>query len=256
MEIPRFPPQLLSAALASVVAFASADAASIIYSTDFNAPTYTDGALIGQDDWALTNSTVNPLSVANSDTDGTVTLTTSGQDVRRAFTAGAVSSGSVYMSVEFTVASAQATGDYFVHLGDNTSTNFGARTFIKSSGTGFVMALGTGSGAVTYGTTELAFNTSYTLLVRYDLVSGALNDTGALYINPTTEDGVGDTVYVAATTIGTELTTISSVSLRQGTAANAPGVLIDSVSVYTVPEPAAALLGSFGLLGLLRRRRN
>jgi trimeric autotransporter adhesin len=166
-----------------------------------------------------------------------------------------VTSGSVYLTANITVGAAQSTGDYFLHLGDGGTSNFYARTYIKSSGTGFVMALGTSSGTpVTYGTTVLDFATSYTILVRYDFVAGAANDTGALFINPTTADGSGDTQYVAATTTGTDASSISSVNLRQGTSSNAPTVTINSINV-AIPEPGTALLGSFGLLALLRRRR-
>ena len=216
--------------------------ATTLFTTDFNSPTYSNGGLIGQDSWVITGtSVVSPIAASNTPTDGTVTLVTNGQDVRRAFTP-AQTAGSVFMTVEFTVASAQATGDYFVHLGDNGTTNFFARTFIRSSGAGFVMALGTSSGAVTYGTTVLNFNTAYTLLARYNFVPGLLNDTGALFINPSNAFGVGDTAYVAATTTGTDATIINSVSLRQGTSTSAPGVTIDSITV-AIPEPAAALLG-------------
>ncbi|MFM2243861.1 MAG: hypothetical protein RLZ97_2717 [Verrucomicrobiota bacterium] len=116
------------------------------------------------------------------------------------------------------------------------------------------MALGTSSGAVTYGTTVLSFNTAYTLLARYDFVTGAGNDTGALFINPVDAFGKGDTAYVSATTTGTDATTISSVSIRQGTASNAPQVIIDSITV-AIPEPGFALLGGLGILGIFRRRR-
>lgn len=242
--------------LLGVVALASpsAQAVTVVYSTDFNSPTYSNAGLIGQDSWVITGtSVVNPINVANTGVNGTVTLTTNGQDVRRAFTAA--TSGSVYLKADITVGSAQATGDYFLHLGDNGASNFYARTYVKSTTGGFLMALGTSSGAVTYGTTVLSLGTTYTILVRYDFVAGATNDTGALFINPTTADGSGDTAYVAATTIGTDASTISSVSLRQGTASSAPGVTIDNISV-AVPEPSgAAILGSIGILGLLRRRR-
>jgi hypothetical protein len=247
----RIPHFLAAAALCSC----TSHAASVLYSTDFNAPTYTDGPLIDQDGWVITGtSVVNPLNVANSATAGTVTLTTTGQDVRRAF-APAQTAGSVYLTVEFTVGSAQATGDYFVHLGDNSTSLFYARTFIRSSGAGFEMALGTSSGTPTYGSTVLNFDTPYTLLARYDFVPGLANDTGALFINPSDPFGVGDLPYVAATTTGTDATVISSVSLRQGTATAAPAVTVNSITV-AVPEPTVALLGSLGLLGLLLRRRS
>lgn len=245
---------ILSLLGAIALASPSAQAVSVVYSTNFNSPTYSDGGLIGQDSWVITGtSVVNPINVANTASNGTVTLTTTGQDVRRAFTAA--TSGSVYLKADITVGSAQTTGDYFLHLGDNGASNFYARTFIKSTTGGFLMAVGTSSGTPTYGTTVLSLNTTYTILVRYDFVAGTGNDTGALFINPTTADGSGDTAYVAATTVGTDASTISSVSLRQGTASNAPGVTIDNISV-SIPEPSgAAIIGSIGVLGLLRRRR-
>lgn len=244
------------AALAGVAAVANA---AILYTTDFNAPTYTDGALIGQDGWVLTSSTVNPLAVSNAATNGTVALTTTGQDVRRAFTAlTPVAGESVYFSATFTLETAQATGDYFVHIGDNTTSNFFARVYAKSSGSGFVMALGTSSGTSTlvYGTTELAFNTPISIVARYDFVDGLLNDTGALFVNPSNAFGTGDTPYVAATTTGADATAISSVSIRQGSSTNAPAGTVDALSVYTIPTPGSIAL--VGLAGLVagRRRRN
>ncbi len=255
------------ATVAAICALASpsANAAlTLVYSTGFSSPTYADGVLnvgtdtttAGQDGWlSSSGGGTNNISVANSATNGTVTLATSGQDIRRAFTAVTPGNGtSVYLKAEFTVASAQTTGDYFLHLGDGGISNFYARTYIKSTTGGFLMALGTGAGAVTYGTTVLSLNTPYTVLVRYDFATGLLNDTGALFINPITEDGVGETPYVAATTIGGEPTTIGSVHLRQGAAGSSAGVTVDSIT-FAVPEPASAVLGAFGLLGILRRRR-
>lgn len=244
-----------------------------LYSTTFNAPTYSDGVLnvgadttsTGQDGWINTSGGgTNNITVTNSATNGFVSLTTSGQDVRRFFDGGAtVTSGSVFFDMDITVSAAQATGDYPIHLSDGSTNLFYARTYIKSSGAGFVMAMGTSSGtAVTYGTTELAFGTTYHLLGRYDLVSGAGNDTGALFINPTTVDGSGDTAYSTATTIGTDATTIAAVALRQGSGGNAATLTVDNYRAFTmtpVPEPASVLavcgLAAAGAGGLRRLRR-
>lgn len=248
---------LLSVLCSSAIAFAAPllHGVTVLYSTNFNAPTYSDGGLIGQDDWLITGtSVVNPINVANTAVNGTVTLTTTGQDVRHLFSP-AVTADSVYLQADITVGSAQTTGDYFLHLGDGGTSNFYARTYIKSSPGGFVMAMATSSGTPVYGSSVLALNTTYTILVRYDIVTGTANDTGALFINPTSPTGTGDTPYVTATTVGTDATTISSVNLRQGGSTSGPGVTVDNISVSVVPEPGVALLGTIGLFGLLLRRR-
>jgi len=243
-----------------------ASAASSLYKATFNSPTYSDGALntntdtttAGQDGWLNTSGGgTNNIAVSNSATNGIVSLTTSGQDVRHPFDSGqTVTGGSVYFEADITVSAAQNTGDYALHFSDGGASNFYARTYIKASGAGFQMALGTGSGTpVTYGTTVLNFGQTYHVLARYDFVPGATNDTGALYINPTSVDGSSDTPYVAATTTGTDATTIAAIALRQGTAGSAATLTVDNFGAFTVPEPGA--LGLFGAMTLfsLRRRR-
>jgi hypothetical protein len=245
---------------ASLSAVATSASAAVLYSTNFNTPTYSDGLLnnntdtstAGQDGWLNTNaggaSVTNGIAVSNSATNGIVSLTTSGQDVRHQFSA--VNSGSVYLDADINVSAAQSGGDYFLSLGDGGTSLFYARTHIKSSGAGFVMGVGTSAGTPTYGATVLNFGQTYHLLVRYDFVSGAANDGGALFINPTSADGSLDTAYVAMTNIGTDASSIGGVYLRQGSAsASATLASVDNIVVTSVPEPMA--LGTFGLAGLL-----
>lgn len=264
---------LLATVLVASLATA-ARAGTILYATDFNSAAaghtgnfagsanYSDGAIIGQDSWAITGtSVVSPINVANTATDGNVTLATTGQDVNRIFSP-AVTSGSVFMSADINVASANATGDYFIHLGDGTTTDFYARTYVKTSGNGYVMALGTSSGAPTaaqYGTTVLNFGTVYHMVAEYDYsaVAGTTNDTASLFINPTDPIYGGDNLYVAGVTTGTDASTISSVNLRQGS--TGPVVTLDNIAVATVavPEPASIAfcgLGMIGMIGFARRK--
>jgi len=262
---------VLVAALGAI-GFVPTAHATLVYSTGFDAPTYTDNVLNvgtdtttpGQDGWINSSGGgTNNIPVSNSATNGFVSLKTSGQDVRRLFNGGAaaaVASGSVYLAADITVSAAQATGDYALHLSDGGTSLFYSRTYIKASGAGFVMALGTSSGtAVTYGTTVLNFGTTYHVLDRYDfipdVVVGTPNDTGALYINPVTADGSGDTPYVAATTTGTDAASIDAVALRQGATGSSATLTVDNIQVTTVPEPAAIALFGIAAIGLLRRRR-
>jgi trimeric autotransporter adhesin len=242
---------------------------AVLYETDFNAPTYADGPLntntdtttAGQAGWLNTSGGgTNNIPVSNAATNGRVSLTTSGQDVRHPFDSGqTVTSGSVFLEADIVVSAAQATGDYALHFTDGGTSNFYGRTYIRSSGGGFQMALGTSSGtAVTYGTTVLNLNQPYHVLVRYDMVPGTGNDTGALYIDPVSEDGSLDTPYVAATTIGTDATTIAAVALRQGAAGNSATLTVDNLGAFSavVPEPGAlGLIGLAAVFGLRRRRR-
>jgi hypothetical protein len=257
--------------LAAIVALASAQPAkaqiTTLYSTNFNAPTYTDGLLNpgtdtttpGQDGWLHSSGTTNFISVSNSATNGFVSLTTTGQDVRRLFDGAAtVTSGSVFFDADVTVSAAQATGDYSLHFTDGGTSNFYGRTFFRSSGAGFQLALGTSSGTTpTYGTTELPFGTPFHLLVRYDIVPGLANDTGALFVNPTTVDGSGDTPYVLATNQGIDATSIAALALRQGAAANAATLTVDNYRAFVpVPEPSSlVLLGAAAAAGMVRRFR-
>jgi len=256
---------ILGLAVSGCALLAQAAHAAVLYGTNFNSPTYSDGVLnagadtttAGQDGWLNTSGGgTNNIAVSNTATNGIVTMTTSGQDVRHPLS-GAVTSGSVFLDADFSLSAAQATGDYFIHLGDGGTNNLYARVHAKSATGGFVMGVGTSTGTPTYSASVLNFGTTYHLLVRYDLVSGAANDTGAMYINPTTADGSGDTPYSTMTNIGTDATSIAGVYLRQGSAGNAATVsLVDNIVVTAVPEPAslAIFAGGAAFLGLRRRR--
>ena len=120
-----------------------------------------------------------------------------------------------------------------------------------------------------YSGTVLSFNTPYRLVLAYTGVAGTINDTFGLYVNPTdTSVELNNTPFFSSVYVGTgaESVTVAGINLRQGSAANAPSVIIDDLSVGTtfgeiapVPEPSiGSLLGGFGLLGLFMsaRRQN
>jgi hypothetical protein len=255
----------LSAAVISLSCAAGPAGATLLYSTTFTAPTYSNGALApgavntpGQDGWSSHSGTgTNAQTVSLASTQGVVTLTTSGEDTNHPFTA-VNNVGTVYLDADFTVTAAQSTGDYFLHLGDGGSSNFNGRIYAKSSGNGYVMAVGTGSGAppaANYGSLVLSFNTEYHLLLKYNMISGTANDTGALYINPTEIHGIGNAPYVAALNTGLDAVKLAGVYMRQGSATAAANVIIDNLAV-SVPEPASLIsLVSGGVIGLLALRR-
>jgi len=267
--------KVFSLALATLVVSVMSVQATINFSDNFN--TYTNGNLaglavnaVGQGTWAQTGaSAATPVQVLN----GTVVLGTSGQDVYAPLTTPiSITAGSTfYVGATVTLTAAQATGDYFLHftptVGDTSA--LAERLYAKSAVGGFVFGYNGTSGAANYSSSVLSLNTAYRLVLAYTGVAGATNDTFALYVNPTdTLVELNNTPFFTSGYVGTgaEATNVAGINLRQGTAANAPSVIFDDLSVGTtfgeiaaVPEPSiGALLGGFGLLGLFMsaRRQN
>lgn len=249
-------------AVGAVTAACGAAEAAVYYNTNF--ATYTNGALVGQNSWAQTGTSgTSPIQVSGGET----VLGTSGQDAYAAFSSTApVSAGTtLYYSATLKVTSAQAAGDYFLHLSDpaGTASNFYGRVFAKSSGSGFVLGLSSNTTTASYGTSVLNLNQTYQVVVAWDFISGANNDTFSLFIDPTSTDRGSLISYAAATFASGEPTAqVAAINLRQGSASNAPGVRVSTLAagsslaeVGVVPAPGAvALLGVAGLIGARRRR--
>lgn len=205
--------------------------------------TFNTGNLVGQGNWTQSSSGTPNLTIAN----GTVLLSTSGQDAGTGFTS--TNSGSLYMGLKLKVTSANATGDYFASFNNAASgTNYSGRVFAKK-GTGtnkFVLGLMMGStnATATYGTTELDLNTEYVLILKYNFVSGTLNDTAAIYVNPSnTSTESSNTSYTTSTWAGStaEQAALAAVSFRQGAVANAASATISKLFVTTDWASLAAL---------------
>ena len=250
--------------LSTILIPSSGAFASALFSDNFDS--YAPGNLVGQGSWLQTGtSTATPLQVAN----GAVSVGSSGQDAYAAFSSSVntTGGGSLYMGMDLDVLTAQATGDYFLHV---TTTVGGTSGFYdkleaKSSSSGYVLGIEeAGSDPVVWGTTVLSYGTSYNIVTEQDFVSGAANDTFELYVNPT--DSTSDT-YLNFTWNGTsaEASSYAEVNFRQGTASAAPTETIDNLVVGTslsdvvpVPEPstlALAALGGFGFLLTFSRRK-
>lgn len=177
-------------------------------------------------------SAPNLVYVGLPTTGGSVALTTSGEDVNRALST-TVNSGSVYASMLVNVSVAQAAGDYFFHLGGATiGSTFNNRVFVRSTTGGFQLGLTKGNETPTYGATVYSLNTTYLIVLKYTLVSGTANDVSNLFVEP----ALGQTEPTATLTqssTATDLTTVGTVALRQGTAANAPTLRVDYLRVGT-----------------------
>lgn len=231
-------------------------ASAQLLTEDFN---YTAGDPLTSNNWTQIGTTAtNPILVttpgltytgyANSGVGNAATLTTSGQDIYRD-ASGSISSGSIYVSFLLNASSAQATGDYFFALLPTTSTsNFTARTFIKSSGAGYVLGVAKSTEAVAYGPTVLNLNTTYLVVVKYTFNTvSSTDDAISLYVFssgiPTTEPitpEAGPQVGTAA-----DAASLGRLALRQGSSTSAAGVTVDGFRVssgwFNAPLPVSLL---------------
>lgn len=195
---------------------------------------------------AATNAivTTSPgLSYPGSNASGVgnaITLTTSGEDDTRSFSP-TINSGDAYASFLIKVTSAQSTGDYFFSLYD--AGGYKARIFIKSSGAGFVFGISKNSTTSTYESTVRTFNTTYVVVLKYTFNTGSTaDDVVSLYVNPTL--GASEpSATIAATTSGgaADATTIDRIALRQGTASQAAGLVLDGIRVGTTWPSVTAI---------------
>lgn len=220
----------------------AAPTSNVILTENFD---YTTGAALTANGYtAHSGAGTNAISVVSpgltytgstvSNIGGAASLVTSGEDINKTFTA--VTTGSVYASFLLNVSAAQATGDYFIHLGINpfNSSNLFARTFVKSSGSGYVMGISKGSSPVAvYSNTVMNFNQTYQVVIKYTInTPGTTDDLVAMYIEPTL-GAAEPSATVVGTAGGTDVTAagIGSIALRQGTAANAATLKVDGIIV-------------------------
>ncbi len=174
-----------------------------------------------------------------------VTLLNTGQDDYYTFANPGPSSGSVYMAFLMNVTAAQ-TGDYFIGLSAASSqTNYYDRIFVKSSGGGYVIGVSKSNETPqVYGTTELAFNTTYLVVTKYVFNPDTTNDDAiSIFVINSDIPATEPTPEIGPYTISTknDAADISTVTLRQGSATAAASLTIDGIRVAT--SWTEALLG-------------
>ncbi len=259
----RIIPPLCLAALTSVAQ------AGILFSDNFDS--YGNGDLIGQGNWTLKSGTTNTPQVSsgkvlsNPGTIDAIKPTTETISFDPAINPDAAGS-SFYLATDINVTTAKS-GSYFLHTaGSLTSSSFQSRIYLKTQGSGFVLGASVTSNPVDYGTTELALNTDYRVIVRYDINAGASNDDVSLYVFPLVVVPAIEpaTAYVVNIQSSSgDASGLGAVSIRQDGNAS-PVLSLDNITVATtyaeavaIPEPTSlALIGlAAGMLGRRRIRR-
>lgn len=266
----------LVVAIAASSAAVKAQTATTVFSNNFGTG-YTDGDLIGpvgtaantvgQDGWAQTGTFTggNPITISSGQ--AVLPSGSTGQDAWKAFDTivdATTSGGYLITTINFSLTNVpSATGDYFFHLSSpaGTTSAFFQRLFARSATGGFQLGVSGGSAAAGagFGSTVLSLNTSYEAVIKWDFVSGTLNDLLTLYIDPTDPILTNNAVYASTNFLTTEPTTVAAANLRIGGSTATPGVLIDSIEVSVVPEPSTYAMLALGAAGLgahlIRRRR-
>ncbi len=222
---------------------------SQLLTEDFN---YTAGQLITANGWsAHSGAGTNAIAVTapgltysghpGSGVGNAVTMTTSGEDDNKPFTA--ITTGSAYMSFLVNVSVAQSAGDYFIGL-FQSATVFPLRIYIKSDGAGgFFFGVGK-SGTPVYESTSRTFGTTYFIVGNYIFNSGTTTDDVVnLWVNPAL--GGTETAATIPNVTGTAAdgTSNAAVYLRQGTAASSPAQQVDAIlagTTWAQVTPAAA----------------
>ncbi len=165
-----------------------------------------------------------------------------------------VTNGTVYVAAIINVETLKnaATADYFLALGDGTSSNMYARVYTSSvkegdDWVGFKFGIqknNENSGARGYSGTIYSVKTDYLIVAEYQFVDGAQNDTVRLYVNPTKNNKIpvaqcGQVFMIGDNNKGAgaqpDAAYLSSVNLRPSTA-TPTSMYVDEIKVATAWE--------------------
>ncbi len=176
----------------------------------------------------LTYSNYGSSSIGNA-----LAVANTGEDVYKTFPQQNTPN-TIYTSFLVNV-SVSRTGDYFFVFAPSAgTTTFRARTFIKTSSNSGFFNIGIGNtGTATYGTTDLALNTTYLIVVKYSFISG-VSAVCTIFVNPSTNsEPTTSEATVTDNTTANAPADITSFTIRQGTTASSPTLVMDGIRVAT-----------------------
>lgn len=209
---------------------------------------YTTGSLLTANGWATHSGTANPIAV-NADpltyTDYThsgvgksVTLTTTGEDVNRAFST--INTGSVYASFMIRVDTALTGGEYFFHLSPsgNTSSHIARVYFKKDVSNNVAFGVSKGSATAEYTAFNYALSNTYLIVLKYTFNTGSTTDDEIkLWINPALT-GIEPTADLITSPATTDPTSLGVVALRQGSGNATPAIILGGLRINTAWLPS------------------
>lgn len=175
-----------------------------------------------------------------------LTQVASGEDLMRAVSETAISSGKVYLSALVKV-NAVADDQYFLAFIQPTSTGIVDKKtppentrLIASKGSDdgkFVFKISRNSATLFESTEEFELGKTYLVVMSYEFKEGTKNDVVQLWVNPavaSTEPQPNATIN-SATHTGADMKSFQAIELRQGSSATkvGPEVIVDAIRVGT-----------------------
>lgn len=144
---------------------------------------------------------------------------------------------------------------YYTFVRDASGSGNIARMDFATSASNAVAPTNAGTG-ITDGTNGTNFDilNSVTYQGMFEVTRATATTTTTLFTLSTTSGEITTNHFNVTGTTTTLYNTFNAVVIKTG--ADRPVSLFDNVQVSVIPEPSAAALGAFGLLALLRRRRN
>ncbi|MFA6469422.1 MAG: T9SS type A sorting domain-containing protein [Bacteroidota bacterium] len=226
--------------------------AQLLLQEDFN---YPAGDSLRGHGWTITGtSTFNTVKVSNgglnyagyigSFAGNGAYVDSTGQDVCIGF--ASQTTGTVYASFMVNVAAVRNgspyVGDYFAHLTEVVGSTgaFSPRIFVRAADNGKI-AFGISKSSIstsippTFTDSIYSLNTTYLLVAKYQFNAGTTTDDEVSlfvftnYEVPAFEPGAPSAGPVTSTQ--TDIAAIAALGLRQGTAANAPTLVVDGIRV-------------------------
>lgn len=208
---------------------------------------YTVGSLLTDNGgWANHSGTGNNITIASgpltysgypSSGSGNHVVIEGGsgsrEDVNIGFDSVSADGESVYFAFLANVASASATADYFVHIGNraapNSFSSFAARVFVQDAAGSLKFGISNTSTS-TIGPNSFAYGTTYLLIVKYTINTTGADDVKLWVLSsgvPADEASAGTPEVTNTTTNGQDI--IDAFALRQG--GQAYSVQVDGIRI-------------------------